>query len=88
MFENSLMTHHISVPPGTMGKVTYVAPAGQYSIKVGFFVCCMFSLDLFRCVLNSFLIYVHNVIEIVFLNMFIILHVFFRTQYWNLSSKE
>ncbi|KAH7279890.1 hypothetical protein KP509_37G042600 [Ceratopteris richardii] len=33
VFENSLMTHHIAVPPGAMGKVTYVAPAGQYSIQ-------------------------------------------------------
>lgn len=31
--ENSLMTHHIAVPPGAMGKVTYVAPAGQYTIQ-------------------------------------------------------
>ena len=43
VFENSLMTHHIAVPPGAMGKVTYVAPAGQYSIKVGTFYWCTFA---------------------------------------------
>lgn len=27
------MQHHVSLPPGSMGKVTYIAPAGQYSLK-------------------------------------------------------
>ncbi|KAL0319545.1 UNVERIFIED_CONTAM: V-type proton ATPase catalytic subunit A [Sesamum angustifolium] len=33
VFENSLMQHHVALPPDAMGKVTYVAPAGQYSLK-------------------------------------------------------
>lgn len=34
VFENSLMEHRVALPPDAMGKVTYVAPAGQYSLKV------------------------------------------------------
>ena len=34
VFENSLMQHHVALPPDAMGKITYVAPAGQYSLKV------------------------------------------------------
>lgn len=33
VFENSLMQHHVALPPDAMGKITYVAPAGQYSLK-------------------------------------------------------
>ncbi|KAH7664759.1 H(+)-transporting two-sector ATPase protein [Dioscorea alata] len=33
VFENTLMQHHVALPPGSMGKVTYIAPAGQYSLK-------------------------------------------------------
>ncbi|PIA43840.1 hypothetical protein AQUCO_01800111v1 [Aquilegia coerulea] len=33
VFENSLMQHHIALPPDAMGKITYVAPAGQYSLN-------------------------------------------------------
>lgn len=29
------MQHHVALPPDAMGKITYVAPAGQYSLKVG-----------------------------------------------------
>ncbi|CAM6126749.1 unnamed protein product [Calypogeia fissa] len=32
VYENSLMEHHIGVPPGAIGKVTYVAPPGEYTI--------------------------------------------------------
>lgn len=32
VFENSLMQHHIMLPPGARGNVSYIAPAGQYSI--------------------------------------------------------
>lgn len=32
VFENSLIEHHIGVPPGGIGKVTYIAPPGEYSI--------------------------------------------------------
>nr|GMD29315.1 V-type proton ATPase catalytic subunit A [Ipomoea batatas] len=31
--ENSLMQHHVALPPDAMGKITYIAPAGQYSLK-------------------------------------------------------
>eukprot|EP00850_Spirogloea_muscicola_P010616 SM000063S20006 [mRNA] locus=s63:256163:262032:- [translate_table: standard] len=31
--ENSLVQHRICVPPGSMGKISYVAPAGEYSIE-------------------------------------------------------
>lgn len=37
VFENSLMQHHVALPPDAMGKITYVAPAGQYSLKVCLF---------------------------------------------------
>uniref|UniRef100_A0A0D9VD28 V-type proton ATPase catalytic subunit A n=1 Tax=Leersia perrieri TaxID=77586 RepID=A0A0D9VD28_9ORYZ len=33
VIENSLMEHHIALPPGSMGKVSYIAPAGQYSLQ-------------------------------------------------------
>lgn len=31
--ENSLMEHRMMVPPGARGKVTYLAPAGEYSLE-------------------------------------------------------
>ena len=37
VFENTLMKHHIALPPDAMGKITYIAPPGQYSITVSFF---------------------------------------------------
>ncbi|XP_062223940.1 V-type proton ATPase catalytic subunit A isoform X2 [Phragmites australis] len=33
VFENTLMQHHVALPPGSMGKVSYIAPAGQYSLQ-------------------------------------------------------
>ncbi|GJM90347.1 hypothetical protein PR202_ga06619 [Eleusine coracana subsp. coracana] len=27
------MQHHVALPPGAMGKVSYIAPAGQYSLQ-------------------------------------------------------
>lgn len=30
--ENSLLDHRIMVPPGARGNVTYIAPAGNYTI--------------------------------------------------------
>ncbi|KAM3214435.1 hypothetical protein ACQJBY_066748 [Aegilops geniculata] len=33
VFENTLMKHHIALPPGAMGKISYIAPAGQYSLQ-------------------------------------------------------
>ncbi|KAL4271252.1 hypothetical protein GQ457_13G018740 [Hibiscus cannabinus] len=33
VFENSLMEHHVALPPDAMGKITYIAPPGQYSLK-------------------------------------------------------
>ncbi|XP_021805931.1 V-type proton ATPase catalytic subunit A [Prunus avium] len=33
VFENSLMEHRVALPPDAMGKITYVAPPGQYSLK-------------------------------------------------------
>ncbi|TKY47972.1 V-type proton ATPase catalytic subunit A [Spatholobus suberectus] len=33
VFENSLMQHHIALPPDAMGIITYIAPPGQYSLK-------------------------------------------------------
>ncbi|KAH0852823.1 hypothetical protein HID58_093675 [Brassica napus] len=33
VFENTLMTHRVALPPDAMGKITYIAPAGQYSLK-------------------------------------------------------
>lgn len=34
VFENSLIEHHLGLPPGAMGKITYIAPEGEYSIEV------------------------------------------------------
>ncbi|KAG4126929.1 hypothetical protein ERO13_D10G186500v2 [Gossypium hirsutum] len=33
VFENSLMQHHVALPPDAMGKITYIASPGQYSLK-------------------------------------------------------
>ncbi|KAK8989374.1 hypothetical protein V6N11_063820 [Hibiscus sabdariffa] len=34
VFENTLMQHHVALPPDAMGKITYIAPSpGQYSLK-------------------------------------------------------
>ncbi|KAF3640967.1 V-type proton ATPase catalytic subunit A [Capsicum annuum] len=33
VFENSLMEHRVALPPDAMGKITYIAPAGQYSLN-------------------------------------------------------
>ncbi|GFZ08189.1 vacuolar ATP synthase subunit A [Actinidia rufa] len=33
VFENSVMHYHVALPPDSMGKITYVAPAGQYLLK-------------------------------------------------------
>jgi V-type H+-transporting ATPase subunit A len=32
VFENTLITHSVMLPPGNMGKVTWIAPAGNYTI--------------------------------------------------------
>ncbi|PWZ52937.1 V-type proton ATPase catalytic subunit A [Zea mays] len=29
VFENTLMQHHVALPPGSMRKISYIAPAGQ-----------------------------------------------------------
>lgn len=34
VYENSLIEHHLGLPPGAMGKITYIAPEGEYSIQV------------------------------------------------------
>jgi len=31
--ENSLLIHYILLPPGEMGRVTFIAPAGNYTLK-------------------------------------------------------
>ncbi|CAN0840623.1 V-type proton ATPase catalytic subunit A [Linum grandiflorum] len=33
VFENSPMQHHVALPPNAMGKISYIAPSGQYSVK-------------------------------------------------------
>ncbi|KAI7985747.1 hypothetical protein LOK49_LG14G01152 [Camellia lanceoleosa] len=33
VFENSLVQYHVALPRDSMGKITYIAPAGQYSLK-------------------------------------------------------
>ncbi|ONK61213.1 uncharacterized protein A4U43_C08F27390 [Asparagus officinalis] len=33
VFENTLMQHHVALPPGSMGKISHIAPAGQYSLQ-------------------------------------------------------
>jgi len=34
VYENSLIEHHLGLPPGAMGKITFIAPEGEYSIQV------------------------------------------------------
>jgi V-type H+-transporting ATPase subunit A len=33
VFENSLIEHHLGLPPGAMGKITYIAEEGEYSLE-------------------------------------------------------
>ncbi|KAL6839171.1 hypothetical protein ACP4OV_031062 [Aristida adscensionis] len=33
VFENTLMQHHVALLPGSMGKISCIAPAGQYSLQ-------------------------------------------------------
>merc|ERR1719506_1756516 len=33
VFENTLLKHHVMLPPDAMGKVSYVAPAGNYTVE-------------------------------------------------------
>lgn len=33
MFENSLVEHRIMLPPGARGNISYIAPAGHYSVE-------------------------------------------------------
>jgi V-type H+-transporting ATPase subunit A len=28
------MQHHVALPPGSMRKISYIAPAGQYNLQV------------------------------------------------------
>jgi V-type H+-transporting ATPase subunit A len=34
MYENSLIEHHIGLPPSSMGKITYIALEGKYTLQV------------------------------------------------------
>jgi vacuolar-type H+-ATPase catalytic subunit A/Vma1 len=34
VYENSLIEHHIGLPPSSMGKITYIALEGQYTLQV------------------------------------------------------
>jgi V-type H+-transporting ATPase subunit A len=34
MYENSLIEYHIGLPPSSMGKITYIALEGQYTLQV------------------------------------------------------
>lgn len=45
VFENSLMQHHVALPSDAMGKITYIAPPGQYSLKVCFQISLFCNLD-------------------------------------------
>jgi len=33
VFENTMVTHRVMVPPGGMGKITFIAPAGSYTLE-------------------------------------------------------
>merc|ERR1719506_2770657 len=33
VFENTLLKHHVMLPPDAMGRVSYVAPAGNYTVE-------------------------------------------------------
>ena len=34
VYENSLITHHIMLPPKALGTITYIAPKGNYDLTV------------------------------------------------------
>ncbi len=34
MYENSLIEYHVGLPPSSMGKITYIALEGQYTLQV------------------------------------------------------
>ena len=48
------MQHHVALPPGSMGKVSYIAQAGQYSLQVSMKIIFRFLLLplLFDCCLT------------------------------------
>ncbi len=37
VYENSLITHNIMLPPKSLGTITYIAPKGNYDLTVLFF---------------------------------------------------
>jgi len=49
------MQHRVALPPGSMGKVSYIAPAGQYSLQVSMKIIFRFLLFhlLFDCCLTA-----------------------------------
>ncbi|CAI9783384.1 unnamed protein product [Fraxinus pennsylvanica] len=34
VFKNNLMQHHVALPSDAMGKISYIGPPRQYSLKV------------------------------------------------------
>ena len=41
--ENTLVQHHIMLPPKSRGTITYVAPPGQYDVTVSLFSSMLLS---------------------------------------------
>jgi V-type H+-transporting ATPase subunit A len=33
VYENTLMEHRVMLPPGARGNITYIAPAGNYTVN-------------------------------------------------------
>jgi hypothetical protein len=70
VIENSLMQHHVALPPDAMGKVTYIAPPGQYSLKV----CLSNFFDRLSCapllsiIIDKLIIIIIIIIIIIFVN--------------------
>ncbi len=49
VFENSLITHSIMLPPKALGTITYIAPKGSYNLTVSFIVYIIQSNTLANC---------------------------------------
>jgi hypothetical protein len=69
VFENSLMQHHVALPPDAMGKITFIASPGQYSLKVclsNFFSMESIIIVKIRFILNYFAV----IVWVLFIQLF------------------
>ena len=78
------MEHHVALPPDAMGKITYIAPAGQYSLKVGMLLLSAYPIfmDYYARLFLNFC----NV-GCIFSKLTRVSVFLYRTLFWNLSFK-